>query len=155
MRLFLDTNIVLRSAVSSAPEYMRVRAALDTLSLIDAELWISRQVLREYAMAVTRMQNFMQPLTHQQAAARVRLFLSLYHIADETDAVSREWARLLETIPMGGKQVHDANIAATMMAYNIPALLTLNTVDFVRFEPHIRVLSLADVEAMRPRSGTE
>jgi predicted nucleic acid-binding protein len=154
LRIFLDTNIILRSAISSAPEYERVRSALDILDEISAELWISRQVLREYAMNVTRPQNYMEPLTHQQAAARVRVFIKKFNVADETQAVSDQWTRLLETIPMGGRQVHDANIAATMITYNIPALLTLNAVDFVRFEPQIRVLSLADVEAMKPTNET-
>lgn len=155
LRIFLDTNIILRSAITKAPEYERVRSVLDILDEITAELWISRQVLREYSMNVTRPQSYIEPLTHQQAAARVRQFIRKFNVADETKAVSEQWIRLLETIPMGGRQVHDANIAATMIAYQIPTLLTLNPVDFVRFEPQIRVLSLADVEAMKPTDGTD
>lgn len=149
-RVFLDTNIVLRSTVASAPEHAAIQSALDILNTIKAELWISRQVLREYAMTITRAQPFLTSISHTEAASVVRKLSALFHIADETKAVSEQWIRLLETIPMGGRQVHDANIAATMIAYQIPALLTLNTVDFVRFEPQIRLLSLADVEAMKP-----
>ena len=39
----------------------------------------------------------------------------------------------------GGKQVHDANIIATMKVYGIPALLTRNTEDFERFREVVRI----------------
>lgn len=154
-RVFLDTNIVLRSTAASAPEHTAILSALNILSSIKSELWISRQVLREYAMTVTRAQPFLGSISHSEAASVIRRLGTLFRVADETKAVSDQWIRLLETIPMGGRQVHDANIAATMITYQIPALLTLNTVDFVRFEPQIRVLSLADVEAMKPTDETD
>jgi predicted nucleic acid-binding protein len=47
-------------------------------------------------------------------------------------------------IPSGGKQVHDANIVATMLVYGIPKLLTHNTTDFARFSELITVLPLQD-----------
>lgn len=144
-RIFLDTNIVLRSTIKSA---------LNVLNALEKELWISRQVLREYAMTITRSQPFLTSISHVEAASVIRQLNALFNVADETKAVSEQWIRLLETIPMGGRQVHDANIAATMIAYQIPALLTLNTVDFVRFEPQIRVLSLADIETMKPADET-
>jgi predicted nucleic acid-binding protein len=127
-----------------------VQASLDILFQIGSELWISRQVLREYAMTVTRPQSFVTSVTHREAAKLVRQLSALFRVADETQAVSTQWIELLDMVPMGGRQVHDANIAATMIVYRIPALLTLNTVDFVRFEPKIKVLTLADVEAMKP-----
>jgi len=34
---------------------------------------------------------------------------------------------------IGGKQVHDANVVASMLAYDIPCLLTHNIKDFQRF----------------------
>ena len=40
---------------------------------------------------------------------------------------------------IGGKQVHDANIIATMKVYDIPALLTHNTEDFERFREVVRI----------------
>jgi predicted nucleic acid-binding protein len=52
---------------------------------------------------------------------------------------------LMETTPLGGKQVHDANIAATMVVYNIHRLFTLNVADFARFSKLITVLTLEDI----------
>ncbi|MEH2170887.1 MAG: hypothetical protein V7K41_30400 [Nostoc sp.] len=48
----------------------------------------------------------------------------------------------MEEIFSGGKQVHDANIVATMLVYGIPQLLTHNTSDFARFSGLITVLPL-------------
>ncbi len=39
---------------------------------------------------------------------------------------------LLEVYPGAGKQVHDANIVATMLEHGLPRLLTFNTADFRR-----------------------
>ena len=43
---------------------------------------------------------------------------------------------------IGGKQIHDANVVATMLASGIPALLTHNVSDFDRFRNLIQVISL-------------
>ena len=56
--------------------------------------------------------------------------------------VTQILCELLAEIPTGGKQVHDANIVATMMAYGIPALLTHNAKDFARFHRHIHIEDL-------------
>jgi hypothetical protein len=53
------------------------------------------------------------------------------------------WAQLLELCrrySFGGRQVHDANIVATMLAHGEHRLLTFNGVDFQRFTPLIEVV---------------
>ena len=65
--------------------------------------------------------------------------LSRYRVADETDSVSRELLSLMQNGLARGKQVHDANIVATCLAYGIPRLLTHNRTDFQRFAGLIRV----------------
>ena len=45
----------------------------------------------------------------------------------------------MSTITIGGKQVHDANIVATMQAHGLRRLLTHNTADFARFGALIQV----------------
>ncbi len=50
--------------------------------------------------------------------------------------------RLAERVRVAGKQIHDANIVATMLAYDISDLLTHNTVDFVRYSDWITVIAL-------------
>lgn len=136
--IFLDSNFLVRATVMSAPYHNEVRGLLSRLQGSQAEIWISRQILREYAAVVTRPQTFMQPLTSIIAAATLRQFERDFKIAEDSAAVTANLLTLLEMIPMGGKQIHDANIVATMQAYNIRQLLTFNTVDFTRFAAHIQ-----------------
>ena len=53
---------------------------------------------------------------------------------------------LVRTIPVAGKQIHDANIVATALAHGIPAILTHNVTDFVRYSDLIDVISLKTFE---------
>jgi hypothetical protein len=46
--------------------------------------------------------------------------------------------------PVGGKQVHNANIVATMLAHGIPRLFTHNVADFNRFSTLIEILPLVE-----------
>jgi predicted nucleic acid-binding protein len=43
---------------------------------------------------------------------------------------------------VGGKQVHDANIVATMRAKNVVRLATLNAPDFERYEDEVSIEAL-------------
>jgi len=47
---------------------------------------------------------------------------------------------LLETHAAGGRQIHDAQLVATMMNARIERLLTFNPGDFERFRAVIRIL---------------
>ena len=48
---------------------------------------------------------------------------------------------LCREFPVAGKQIHDANIAATMLAHGERRLLTFNTRDFRRFGEGIEAFS--------------
>jgi predicted nucleic acid-binding protein len=45
------------------------------------------------------------------------------------------------TVAFGGKQVHDANLVATMLAHGETRLLTVNAADFQRFAAVIEVVA--------------
>ncbi len=49
--------------------------------------------------------------------------------------------RLTRAFAFGGKQVHDANIVATMLAHGETRLLTFNGGDFHRFDSLIEVVA--------------
>jgi predicted nucleic acid-binding protein len=144
-QVFLDTNILVRANVSTAPLHSEITTALEKLRRRGTKLWISQQVLREYAATVTRPQTFMQPMDAPRVAVRLRYFQSNFSVAQDSAFLMGYLLYLLDTIPMGGKQVHDANIVATMQAYGIPQLFTLNTEDFVRFTGLVRLLTLAEI----------
>jgi len=143
--IFLDTNTLVRANIQTAPRHPEALQVLRKLRRVNAKLWISRQVLREYLAVVTRPQTFMQPLDSAKAASRAIYFQAHFRLAEDNARVMRELLSLMKSIPLGGKQIHDANIIATMQVYRITQLLTLNPVDFTRFSSLITVLSFEDV----------
>jgi predicted nucleic acid-binding protein len=143
--IFLDTNIIIRANVISAPFHPEALAAIQKLQETNTPMWISRQVLREYMSAVTRDQTFMRALSPDVVIARVQYFEAHFKVADDHAQITASLLKLLSAVPVGGKQIHDANIVATMQTYGISDLLTLNRIDFERFGAYITVLSLEDI----------
>jgi len=139
---FIDTNVLVYDDQAASTFHVAARAALACLERDGAALWISRQVLREYLAAVTRPNPAgVPPLTRSEAATAVEGFLAAYVIAEDGPIATTHLLSLVRSVPIGGKQVHDANIVATMLAHGIPRLLTFNGADFRRFEPIIAVLA--------------
>ena len=58
---------------------------------------------------------------------------------DTNRLVSEKLGELVQRFSVKGRQVHDANIAATMLTHGLQDLLTHNVVDFARFSPLITV----------------
>ncbi|MCA0457011.1 MAG: PIN domain-containing protein [Chloroflexi bacterium] len=112
--VFIDTNVLIRLHVETAPDHELVRHAVKQLLTNGLELWISRQVLREYSAVLTREQPYTKPVAPPSVAAQIRLFETRYRVADENARVTAALCGLMDTTLMGGKQIHDANIVATM-----------------------------------------
>jgi len=70
---------------------------------------------------------------------QVEQFIKQFDVAEDTAAVTEHLIELLADYKLGGKQVHDANIVATMKAYGITTLLTHNVKDFERFGEIIKI----------------
>jgi predicted nucleic acid-binding protein len=140
--LFVDTNVLVYANVAEAPLHALALGALTRAREAGRTIWISRQVLREYLVTLTRPQAF-AAVPRATVLEQVQRFVERFEVADETAAVTAQLCRLMTEIPVGGKQVHDANLVATLLVYGIPALLTHNTQDFVRFGQRVRVESIA------------
>ncbi len=65
---------------------------------------------------------------------------TLFRVADDTHDITACLLVLPQIFPTRGKQIHDANIVATMR-YGIERLLTLNPTDFRRYEGYISLLT--------------
>lgn len=137
--LFIDTNILVYANVSSAPFHEKSRTRILEAREAGITLWISRQVIREFVATRTRPQEFLRPLTAGQAAERVRQFECYFKVADDNSAVTEQLMGLVRDFDVRGKQVHDANVVATMRAHGIKCLLTNNVKDFRRYENSIVV----------------
>jgi predicted nucleic acid-binding protein len=89
---------------------------------------------------LTRPQAFANPAPISTLAAQVRAFESRFQIAEEGAQVTSNLLALLTQVPTGGKQVHDANLVATMQVYGVRRLLTHNAADFKRFSQFIEIV---------------
>ncbi len=52
-------------------------------------------------------------------------------------------AELLETVDCAVKQVHDANVVATMLVHGVETVVTMNVEEFTRFRDHVHVADLS------------
>jgi predicted nucleic acid-binding protein len=140
--VFVDTNVLVYTRVAAPPLHAIAISALDQLRASGVELWTSRQVLREYLAATTRPGTITPAVPTADLVADVQGFLTRFMIAEDGPRVTAHLLNLLGSVACQGKQVHDANIVATMQAHGIPNLLTHNTGDFARFSTYITVVPL-------------
>ncbi len=139
-RVFVDTNVLIYASRPIEPASRQASDALAEAEDAGDELCISRQVLREYLSSVTRPQIAAAPLPAPVAIADVRRLIEIYAVLEDGPEVTERLLGLLLLAPTGGKQVHDANIAATMLAHSVTRLLTFNGADFQRFAGLIEVV---------------
>lgn len=143
-RIFVDTNVLTRATIDAAPLHTEARTLLDQLWDKDAELYISHQVIREYIANATRPQTYSPALPVDGVLEQVEDFRKSFHILPDSPTVLSKLLELVRTVPVGGKQIHDANITATMLANDIEELLTNNITDFERFHAYIRMIPLVE-----------
>ncbi|WP_242044697.1 type II toxin-antitoxin system VapC family toxin [Anabaena azotica] len=140
--VFLDTNTLVYASLSESPFHQVTMETIQSFYDAGVELCISRQIIREYLATLTRPQQFTNALPIATVLEDIQYFQSRFLIAEDSSQVTERLLTLMEEIPIGGKQVHDANIVATMLVYGIPQLLTYNTSDFARFSGLITILPL-------------
>ena len=140
--MFVDTNILVNARFDEAADHDRARAGLERASLDHELIRISRQIIREYLATVTRPQTWAVPLTLDQALYDVNRMLATYAILEDGPEVTGVLLALLREIPTGGRQIHDANIVATMLAHGERRLLTFNVADFRRYEDRIELVGI-------------
>ena len=137
---FVDTNVLVYASRQRSPFHTRAVASLGQVANDGGSLWFSRQILREYIAVVTRPQPTEPALSSTAAVADANGFLAKLDVAEDGPRVTTMLLQILGQYPSGGKQVHDANIVATMLAHRIPRLLTFNEADFRRFGTLIEVV---------------
>ncbi|PJF29551.1 MAG: hypothetical protein CUN52_07855 [Phototrophicales bacterium] len=141
-KVFLDTNIVLRVLLRKMDLHTNVDVMVKQMIREEKEFWISGQIIREFMVQATHPKTLQKPLTMNDVVHELQLVKSLFKVADETTVVRDTLLQLVKQYPIQGKQVHDANIVATMLAHDIPNLFTLNVVDFQRFADKINIITL-------------
>ena len=140
--LFVDTNILVYANVTTAPEHHHAVACLTEIDAVGLEAWLSRQILREYLAVLSQPGITHSPVPLSALPQDIEDFESSFSIAEDGPTVTKALSNLLRRIPAAGKQIHDANIVATMQVHGVRRLLTHNGADFARYAVDITVLPL-------------
>jgi hypothetical protein len=105
---------------------------------------VSLQVCREFLVVLTRQPVSGRVFTLTESLAALKVWLTGCQVLEETVGVLRECLQLVQQFDVHGKQVHDCNIVATMLAHGVRHLATRNVADFKRYESLISIESVAD-----------
>lgn len=104
--VFVDTNVLVYATVKEAPFHLGARQALGRLRADGADLWISRQVVREFLAVLTRPQTFAVHLSVAEVVSTIQVIMSQFRVAEDSAAVTSRLLYILEQVPVGGRQVH-------------------------------------------------
>ncbi len=135
--MFIDTNVLVNSRILGAPEHDIARASLQRAFQDREPMRISRQIIREYLPVVTRPQTWPIAMTREDALDDVSRLISAFEILEDGPVVTESLVALCREVSVGGRQIHDANIVATMLAHGERRLLTFDTADFRRYGDRI------------------
>ena len=137
--MFIDTNVLVKSRILEAPGHHLARARLERAFQEPEPLRISRQVVREYLAVVTRPQAWPVAITREEALDDANRLTGSFEILEDGPVVTESLIALCREVSVGGRQIHDANIVATMLAHGERRLLTFNTADFRRYGDRIEL----------------
>lgn len=140
--MFIDTNVLVYARFREAPHHAVARFHLASAVNGRERVSISWQVIREYLAVVTRVQGWSVPLSMTEALKDAALFTSIFHVLESGASVMAKLELLARSVSFTGRQVHDANIVATMIAHTETRLLTFNLKDFHRYDAHIELIDL-------------
>lgn len=142
MDYLLDSGVLLRIFNRADPNRRSIRAYLSSLRANGHRLVASTQNLAEFWNVSTRPTEARggYGLSIEETDRRVRVIERLVTILPENPQAYRVWRNWVVTLSIRGVQVHDARLAAWMVAHGIKNIVTLNGADFQRY-PGIATLS--------------
>ena len=144
-RIFIDTNILIYANLAQSPLHDQAVARFRGFEDAGIDLYISRQVLREYLAVMSRPGVLTQEIPLSSLIQDIQGFEAGLTVLDDGPVVTAHLLEIVERYSVRGKQIHDANIVATMLAYDVSSLLTHNIVDFKRYQEIITVLPLVQL----------
>jgi predicted nucleic acid-binding protein len=147
-RAMLDTNVLLAATDEGRAEHHQAVTIINNWPGRGTTLYTSGQIMREYLTVATRPAgNNGLGLTLADALANARALRRRTSLLAEDRKVADRLLALLNDIACGGKQVHDANVVATMLVHGIDTLVTINLDDFTRFGRHVRLVGAGTTPA--------
>jgi predicted nucleic acid-binding protein len=133
-RYLVDTNVLLRISQEADPQYELVGSSIKALFKQRSELCFSLQNIAEFWNVCTRpTERNGYGLTISETDRRVEYIERTMTFLLDSYQVYSIWRQLVIANHVRGVQVHDARLAAVMMAYGVTHILTLNQPDFLRY----------------------
>jgi predicted nucleic acid-binding protein len=139
----LDTNVLLAATDKGRAEHRDALTVVNDWAAGDTTLCTSGQILREYLAVATRpVERNGLGLPLPDALGNVRAIRERTVFLAEDSKVADRLLGLLADVECGGKQVHDANVVATMLVHGIGTVVTMNLDDFSRFDRYVNLVGL-------------
>ena len=142
-RVMLDTNVLLAATDETRAEHRDALTVLNDWAAVRTDLCTSGQILREYLAVATRpaKKNGLG-LDLADALGNVRAIRERTTLLAEDSKVADRLLGLLADVECKGRQVHDANVVATMLVHGIGTVVTMNLEDFARFAGQVSLVRL-------------
>jgi predicted nucleic acid-binding protein len=142
-RVMLDTNVLLAATDEGRAEHRDALTVVNDWAARRTDLCTSGQILREYLAVATRPagENGLG-LSLPEALGNVRAIRERTTLLAEDAKVADRLLGLLADVECRGKQVHDANLVATMLVHGIGTIVTVNVRDFAQFTGHVSLIRL-------------
>lgn len=138
MRVLLDTNIIVRAAQPSLPEWQVIERSLSELINQSATLSVVPQTIYEFWVVATRplSQNGFG-LSTDDAKNLIDCTLDQFKLLRDERGIYDIWSNLVKRYQVSGKNAHDARLVAAMQRHSIANLVTFNEADFARFPVNV------------------
>ncbi len=150
MNVLTDTNSGLRWAKGGTPEGTAVAVAMEVLLARGDQLVMASQNFVEFWSVVTRPIEVNGLALDLEHAERLLAHLeSVFDLLPEPPTVHAIWRQLVLAHRVRGRQVHDARLAAVMLANGVSHILTFNVADFARY-PGIVAIDPRDLAGVAP-----
>jgi predicted nucleic acid-binding protein len=135
MEILVDTGVLLRLTIPGDPNHADARRAIRLLKARGNHLMAMTQNAAEFWNVCTRpsMARGGYGFSIDETARKLQLIERLVEIRPDSQAIFREWKRLVVAHSVAGVQVHDTRLVAAMSVYAISNILSFNGPDFKRF----------------------
>ena len=144
-RLFCDTNVFLSAVDRGRRLHPQALHVLNALPNRGVALCVSGQIVREFLVVCTRPVDVNGlGLSQQEALRNAEAIIERSTVLDENRKVPVRLLDIVRTATCAGRQLHDANVVATMQEHGLTRLVTGNPGDFRRF----RGIDLLDLAAL-------
>ncbi len=141
-RVLLDTSVLVAASVEEHPSHVPAAEYVDQLRKSGAIACVNPQVCREFLVVLTRASIGPRAFSLDEALNALEVWRTSCVFLEESESAFHLWLDLVKEYRVRGKQIHDTNIVAVMLAHGVRRIGTRNADDFDRYGNLIQVDSV-------------